>query len=51
MTDLTLAMMQKPWPHGDQHVPGLMDGIVKSAPAVFLKYGLGSSLVVAHARA
>jgi putative chitinase len=51
MGDLSLAMLQKHWPHGDQHVPGLMEGIVKSAPAVFLKYGLGSPLVIAHALA
>lgn len=51
MTVLTLAILQKRWPHGDQHVPGLLEGIVKSAPAVFLKYGIGSSLVTAHAMA
>lgn len=51
MTDLSLAIMQRRWPHGDQHVPGLMEGIVKSAPTVFPKYGLDSSLVIAHALA
>jgi putative chitinase len=48
VTDLlTLAQLQKLWPHGDQHVPGLVEGIVQSAPAVFEKYGIASSLTVA----
>ncbi len=51
MGDLTLAMMQRHWPHGDQHVPGLIEGIVKAAPAVFPKYGLDTPLTVAHAMA
>jgi putative chitinase len=51
MSDLTLAMLQKHWPHGDQHVPGLIEGIVKAAPVVFPKYGLASPLLVAHALA
>lgn len=48
---LTLAMLQKHWPHGDQHVPGLVEGIVKAAPVVFPKYGLDTPLTVAHAMA
>lgn len=36
------------WPNGDQKVRGLRDGIAKSAPAVFAKYGVDSVLVVAH---
>lgn len=51
MAELTLVMMQKHWPHGDQHVPGLLEGIVKSAPVVFPKYGLDTPLTVAHAMA
>jgi putative chitinase len=51
MTDLSFAMMQKHWPHGDQHIPGLMEGIVNAAPVVFPKYGLDSPLVIAHAMA
>lgn len=51
MTDLTLDMMRRRWPHGDQHVPGLVEGIVGTAPAVFAKYGLVTPLVVAHAMA
>ena len=44
---LTLPIMQKMWPHGDQHVPGLMEGIVASAPAVFEKYGIETPLTLA----
>ena len=51
MTDLTLAMMQKHWPHGDQHVPGLIEGIVTAGSVVFPKYGLNVPLTVAHAMA
>jgi putative chitinase len=39
------------WPHGDTKIPGLVDGIVAAAPSVFLKYGLTSDLLVAHAMA
>ena len=46
---LTLQLMQSLWVHGDQHVPGLMEGIVASAPAVFEKYGVPDTpMVVAH---
>lgn len=45
---LTLANLQHQWPHGDQHVPGLMEGIAATAPAVFAKYGITTPLVVAH---
>lgn len=51
MTDLTLDILRKLWPHGDQHIPGLMEGIVNSAPTVFQKYGLTTPLIVAHALA
>ena len=40
--------MKAMWPHGDQKVPGLIEGIASSAPAVFKKYGITSPLVVAH---
>lgn len=43
--------MQRRWPNGDQHIPGLLEGIVATAPDVFEKYGLSSALVVAHAMA
>jgi putative chitinase len=42
-----LAHLQRLWPHGDQHIPGLVEGIAKSADAVFIKYGTASPLVVA----
>lgn len=46
---LTLELMQKVWPHGDQHVPGLIEGIVSSAPSVFTKYGVQpTAVVIAH---
>jgi putative chitinase len=44
---LTLAQLQKMWPHGDRTVPGLLEGIAGSAPAVFAKYAITSQLVVA----
>lgn len=44
---LTLAILEKLWPHGDQHVPGLLEGIANTAPAVFEKYGVTSELAVA----
>ncbi len=44
-------MMKSLWPHGDQHIPGLIEGIVAAAPAVFSKYGLTTGLLVAHAMA
>ncbi len=48
---LTLEIMQRRWPNGNQHVPGLLEGIVAAAPAVFATYGLTTPLVVAHAMA
>jgi putative chitinase len=44
---LTVPLMQKLWPHGDQHVPGLIEGIVASSAAVFEKYGISTPLAVA----
>lgn len=52
MTDLLpTAVLTKLWSYGNQHVPGLIEGIVAAAPTVFPKYGLTSSLLVAHAMA
>jgi putative chitinase len=49
MTDvITLQVMQRMWPHGDQHVPGLLEGIATAAATVFAKYGLTTPLVIAH---
>ena len=44
---LTQTVMQKMWPCGDQHIPGLIEGMVSTAPAVFQKYGVTTPLVVA----
>lgn len=44
---LTLQIMQKMWPHGDQHISGLLEGIVASAPIVFPKYGMTTALTIA----
>lgn len=44
---LTIEIMRHLWPQGDQHVPGLIEGIVKTSPAVFEKYGLTTSLEIA----
>jgi putative chitinase len=48
MAELTLEVMRRRWPNGDQHIPGLIEGIVAAAPAVFLKYGVTTPLAVAH---
>jgi len=48
---LTADIMHHMWPHGDEKIPGLIDGIVAAAPTVFPKYGLTSDLLVAHAMA
>jgi putative chitinase len=48
---LTLEMLQRRWIHGDQHIPGLIEGIVAAAPTIFPKYGLDTPLTVAHAMA
>lgn len=48
---LTIEIMKHRWPHGNQHIPGLIEGIANSSSAVFNKYGLDTALVVAHAMA
>ena len=48
---LTCDIMREMWPHGDAKIPGLVDGIAAAASSVFLKYGLTSDLLVAHAMA
>lgn len=49
MTELTIDIMRRRWPHGDQHIPGLIEGIVASAPVVSSKYGAATSpLAIAH---
>ena len=39
------------WPHGDDKVPGLIEGTIATAPAVFAKYAFLSDLIVCHAMA
>jgi len=52
MTDLLFpAVLRNLWPHGNQHVPGLLEGMIAAAPTVFPKYGLTTLLTVAHAMA
>lgn len=48
---LTAEILHQMWPHGDDKVPGLVEGIAAAAPAVFPKYGLTSNLLIAHAMA
>jgi putative chitinase len=48
---LTLEIMHSLWPNGNNNVPGLVEGILASAAAVFAKYGLNSDLLIAHAMA
>jgi putative chitinase len=43
--------MTKLWPHGDQHVSGLIEAIVAASAKIFSKYGLDSRLAIAHAMA
>ena len=50
MTDFATALKAL-WPHGDQHMPGLLAGIIAAAPTVFPKYGITTPLLVAHAMA
>lgn len=47
MTDFAAALKSL-WPHGDQHIPGLVEGIIASASTVFPKYGTTAPLVIAH---
>jgi putative chitinase len=48
---IPLAVLRRLWPHGDQHVVGLLEGIAAVAPSAFPKYGLTTPLVIAHAMA
>lgn len=45
---ITIETMKELWPHGDQHIPGLIEGIVNSSEEVFEKYGITSPLARAH---
>lgn len=46
MTINLLPHLQKLWPQGDQHVPGLIEGVASTAPVVFEKYGITTPLTV-----
>ncbi len=48
---LTLEIMDRMWPQGDNKIPGLRAGIVAGAVTVFPKYQLNSDLTIAHAMA
>ena len=46
---LTIEMMHCRWPNGDQHVHGLVEGIVASAPRIFEIYGIANKpMAIAH---
>lgn len=45
---LTLEIMHARWVHGNQHIPGLIEGIVNASDAVFTKYNVNQALLVAH---
>jgi putative chitinase len=45
---LTLANLQHQWKNGDQHVPGLIEGIAASAETLFPKYGFVNQTLIAH---
>ncbi len=44
---LDLPLMQRMWPRGDSKIPGLMEGIVTTAPVVLPKYGITAPLELA----
>jgi len=49
MIELTIETMRRRWPHGDAHVPGLLEGIVASGQRVLDTYGIaGKPMAVAH---
>jgi putative chitinase len=45
---LPLSVLRSLWPHGNQHVTGLIEGMAASAPAVFDRHGVTSTLEIAH---
>ena len=47
MTIDLLPHLQKLWPNGNQHIPGLIEGMAATAPAVFDKYKIETPLTVA----
>jgi putative chitinase len=55
MTDFDVNVfaraLMRLWPHGDNTVKGLREGIITAAPIIFPKYGCASPLVICHAMA
>lgn len=47
MTIDLLPHLQKLWPNGNQHIPGLIEGIAATSPAVFDKYKIETPLTIA----
>lgn len=45
---ISQELMNRMWPHGDEHIPGLRAGIAASSARVFAKYGITTWLQVAH---
>jgi putative chitinase len=45
---LTLDILKRRWPNGDQHVPGLIEGIAAAAPTIFPKYHADAPMAMAH---
>lgn len=40
--------LRRLWPHGDSKIPGLIAGIASSSDRVFAKYGITTTLQIAH---
>jgi putative chitinase len=52
MSKIDQDTLENLWPHGNDKVPGLTEGMISAVDAgVFEKYGLTNSLLVAHAMA
>ena len=45
---LTIDILKRRWPAGDQHSPGLIEGIVKSSETILPKYGVTTPLLLSH---
>ncbi len=50
MTDFAEALMRL-WPNGDEKIPGLRAGMIKTAPDAFADYGITTPLLLAHVMA
>lgn len=42
------SALRKLWPNGNIKVTGLVEGVIETAPTVFAKYHISSTLVLAH---